>query len=70
MVQKSLYNYADDNTLSLIHKNLEVIKRVLEEQSLILIEWFTKNFMKANPNKFQAVCVGKKAYDNIKSFHR
>ena len=23
---------------------------------------------KANPNKFQAICVGKKAYDNIKSF--
>ena len=24
--------------------------------------------MKANPNKFQAICVGQKAYDGIKSF--
>ena len=34
----------------------------------MLNEWFTKNFMKANTNKFQAMCVGLKSYENIKSF--
>ena len=68
VTQASLYNYAADNTLSFIHKNLEILKSVLEQQSLVLIEWFTKIFMKANPNKFQAMCVGLKAYENIKSF--
>ena len=54
----------------LFTKKLEVLKKVLEEQSIILIEWFTKNFMKANPNKFQAICVGKKAYMIISSHFR
>ena len=35
---------------------------------MVLIEWFTKDFMKANPNKFQAMCVGLKANENIKPF--
>ena len=68
ITQASLYNYADDNTLSFIHRNLETLKSVLEEQSLVLIKWFTNNFMKANPSKFQAICVGQKAFDSIKSF--
>ena len=28
----------------------------------------TKNLMKANPDKFQAICIGKKTHDNIESF--
>ena len=27
-----------------------------------------KNFMKANPTKFQAICIGKNAHENIASF--
>ncbi|MCW4342517.1 MAG: reverse transcriptase family protein [Candidatus Thiodiazotropha endolucinida] len=68
VTQANLYNYADDNTLSFIHKNFTVLKQVLEQDSLILIQWFTNNLMKANPSKFQAICVGKKAFENIKSF--
>ena len=68
VTQASLYNYADDNTLSFIHKNLVILKSVLEQQSLVLIQWFTKKFMKANPNKFQAMCVGLKAYKNMNLF--
>ena len=29
---------------------------------------FFKNFMKANPTKFQTICVGKNAHENITSF--
>ena len=55
IIQCILYNYADDNTLSFIHKDLLNLKSVLEQESLILISWFDKNFMKANPDKFQAI---------------
>ena len=63
-----IYNYADDNTVAYIHKDLDILKLVLENESLNLISWFEKTFMKANPEKFQAICVGKKSHDNIKSF--
>ena len=51
--QAVIYNYADDNTLSFIHNNLVVLKKVLEEESCILIDcfFFFKNFMKAYPTK-------------------
>lgn len=68
IVQCILYNYADDNTLSFIHKDLLYLKSVLEQESLFLISWFDKNFMKANPEKFQAICIGKKSHENIDSF--
>ena len=68
IVQCILYNYADDNTLSFIHKDLVYLKSVLEQESLFLISWFDKNFMKANPEKFQAICIGKNTHDNIDSF--
>ena len=56
--QAVICNYADDNTLSFIHANLEVLKKVLEDKSCILIV-FCLNFMMANPSKFQAICMGK-----------
>ena len=59
IVQCILYNYADDNTVSHIHKDLLHLKSVLEQESLLLIQWFDKCFMKANPDKFQAICIGK-----------
>ena len=42
--QAVIYNYADDNTLSFIHANLEVLKKVLEDEScnLIVNDWFFK----------------------------
>ena len=68
IVQSILYNYADDNTLSFIHKDLLHLKSVLEQESKILISWFDQNLMKANPDKFKAICIGKKTLDNTESF--
>ena len=70
IVQCILNNHVDDNTLSFIHKDLTILKTVLEQESNNLISWFVQNFMKANPDKFQAICVGQKAHDNIESFQR
>ena len=36
--------------------------------SLNLISWFEENSMKANPDKFQAIRIGTKTYDNIETF--
>ena len=38
--QGVIYNYADDNTLSFIHANTDVLKKVLEEESCHLIDFF------------------------------
>ena len=51
-VEISHYEYMGESFITL--------KSVLEEQSLVLIKWFTNNFMKANPSKFQANCIGQK----------
>ena len=64
----SLYNYAEDNTRAYIHKKLAVLHQILVTESLSLIQWFENNFMKANPDKFQAICVGKRTFNAIKSF--
>ena len=45
-----------------------ILKSILEKESNILISWFSDNFMKVNLDKFQVICVGEKAHENIKSF--
>ena len=67
--QGVIYNYADDNTLSFIHANTDVLKKVLEEESFNLIDRLFIHFMKANPTKFQAICNGKRTHDDISSFN-
>ena len=55
----TLYNYADDNTLSFHTPNFEDLIHTLEQESNILIDWFHFNKMQANPDRFQAIAVGK-----------
>ena len=49
---------AADRILSKLIKNLA-------EDRLMLIKWFADNHMKANPDKFQAIAVGKRTKDEI-----
>jgi succinate dehydrogenase flavin-adding protein (antitoxin of CptAB toxin-antitoxin module) len=60
-------NYADDNTLSKSDKTLEKVISALEEDSNSLINWFSANKMQANPEKFQAISVGRKTHDKVLS---
>jgi succinate dehydrogenase flavin-adding protein (antitoxin of CptAB toxin-antitoxin module) len=55
----SLYNYADDNTLSFGSPDFDQLISTLESDSNHLIEWFKINKMQANPDKFQVLAVGK-----------
>ena len=48
-----LANYADDNTLSTSAKHLDVVTAALISDTNNAINWFTSNFMQANPQKFQ-----------------
>ena len=58
-----LYNYADDNNVSAADHDLSNLVFNLVEDSLRLIKWFAENHMKANPDKFQAIAVGKHNMD-------
>jgi len=53
----TVYNYADDNSLSFTHSDVHIMKNVLEECSVKAIAWFRANHMQANPNKFQAMVL-------------
>jgi len=64
-----LYNYADDNTLSYSDSNVENLVQNLESDSQSLIQWFSDNHMQANPDKFQAIALGKKSKDHNLTFN-
>ena len=57
----SVFNYADDNTLLCTGTDVDVIKTRLTRDCHILIKWFSENQMKANPNKFQFMIIGKQS---------
>ena len=67
--KSNLYNYADDNTLSFHSPDYEKDISVLQEESDILIKWFSFNCMQANPEKFQAIAVGKDTCDKNPIFN-
>ena len=54
--------------MSYVSADCDKLKTVLDRDSEKLIDWFKFNCMKANPDKFQAICLGQKAASNIKSF--
>ena len=68
----TIYNYADVNTLSCSDTNINTIYKTLEYDSINLIDWVSKNLMKANPDQFlqnlmkansdqfQAIAIGTK----------
>ena len=64
----TIYNYADDNTLSYSDTNTNTVVKTLENDSVNLIDWFCKNLMKANPDKFQAIAIGPKTNRHNLSF--
>ena len=57
-----MHNFADDNTLSAWGETASKLIDTLESESNIAIDWFTKNEMIINPDKFQAIILDKKKY--------
>ena len=58
------FNYADDSSVFTHHKDINVIKSVLEEDAKILISWFNNNGMKANANKFQRIFLNSNTFSS------
>ena len=44
-------NYADDTTLYVIHQDIKQAIEILEQDVIILREWFQNNYMKMNGPK-------------------
>ena len=51
------YNYADDNCISVSHKDISVLSTQLENETQVMAKWFADNSMKANADKFQGVVL-------------
>ena len=51
----TIYNYADDNSISYHNKNVDQVKVTLELALDEALKWFTLNKLQANPSKFQAI---------------
>ena len=65
-MNSKVYNYADDNTLSYIGKDIEQIKSKLKVDCLASMQWFESNNMKANAGKFQLMFLSKSdSYSNV-----
>ena len=58
-------NFADDNTLYNVGKNIDNVISDLKTDLVGVIEWFKINSLKANPGKFQFMVLGNK---NERSF--
>ena len=58
-----MYNFADDNSFSAIAKSVAELKTTLESKPQIVINWFKKNKMIVNSEKFQAIILNKEKHD-------
>ena len=57
--EAKLANFADDNTIYTESRDIDTLLKLLEEESKTAINWFKENEMIVNPNKFQAMVVGR-----------
>ena len=55
-----MHNFADDNTLSAWEETVSKLIETLKSESNTAIDWFTKNEMIINPDKFQPIILDKK----------
>ena len=56
-----VFNYADDNTLTAVAKNVKDLLIQLQEGSISALKWLNDNKMIANPDKFKLIILQKPA---------
>ena len=64
MALASIYNFADDNTLSAFATTVSRLIKILESESEVVIDWFKKNKMVVNRDTFQAIILDKRKRDH------
>ena len=62
----SVYNSADDNTVLCNDKSIDTTTEVSVNKSITCIDWFRNNKMQANPDKIQAIILGRLGFNNGK----
>ena len=60
----SVHDFADDNTLSAFAETVSKLINVLQSDSEVITDWFKKNQMIVNPDKFQIIILDKKKGDH------
>ena len=62
MLKKAeLHNFADHNTITAVWDQLADLIKILEADGELSVEWFRKNEMVVNSDKFQAIILKMKA---------
>ena len=56
----SLYNFADDNTLSTFAATVSRLIKMLESEAEFVIDWFKENKMGLNLDKYQTIILDKR----------
>ena len=54
-----IYNFADDNTISVASKNRDTLLETLKNESELAVNWFRNNNMIVNPDNFQLMLLQK-----------
>ena len=62
-----LYNYADDNSLSVASCNIHDVLSYLGRDCKNAVKWFRDNGMQANPSKFQLMIISHSPVDTSKA---
>ena len=55
-----LHNFANDNTITAVCDQLPDLIKILEAEGELSVEWFRKNEMVVNSDKFQAIIPNRK----------
>ena len=64
MALASLYDFIDDNTLSVFATTFSRLIKIFESEHEVVIDWFKKNRMVVNPDKFQTNILDKPKRDH------
>ena len=60
-----IFNYADDITIMSCDINLHNVIENLENTANVIIDWYTNNSMKVNPDQLNAIIFGKNVCVNL-----
>ena len=60
----SVHDFTDDNTLSAFAETVSKLINILQSDSEVITDWFKKNQIRINPDKFQIIILDKKKGDH------
>ena len=64
IINSSINNYADDNTISCFSNSIKNVLNVLASDANIALSWLKENKMMANPERFHCIILTKHKADN------